>query len=662
MTNQSIQTCTGTFLDPGGNYNYGNNQNFTTTFNPSQPGGQVVVDFTEFSLEISSNCANDYLLIYNGRSALSPLIGKFCGTDSPGTVTADNSFGALTFVFRSNTSVGASGWSAIVSCASAVVNPGILNAITYTDTRIDLNWELNPEANNVLLVWSADGVFGTPASGTTYNVGETIPGGGIVLYSGSETSFSHTMLTPATTYHYKAFSVNNDNLYSSGIVATATTLADPPMISIDPLVLNANAAAGTSIFNVNSNTDWTAVSDAEWCNVTPSGSGAGPLNANYTENVIAVERAANITVTVLGLEPVVVTLVQAGAAPVLSVDPMSINVVSSAGSADIAVTSNAPWTVESDSPWAVPTPAGMGDGVITIQYEENARAEARTANIAISVAGLGQTIVVLNQDAAVAVLAIEPPLAEVTAQAGSVDFNITANFNWVASTDASWLTIPANGTGNLLMNAVYAENQSLESRSATITISGNDLQQVASLIQAAGEPTLFVSPETVEVTYFAGTTELTVTSNTDWTATDNADWMTITEAGSGNGTITVNYTENPAYVDRTAVITITIAGKDPVLVNITQRASEVGIIENGIDGLSIYPNPATSQFVIEANTNMYPNMTVRLTDAAGRTVLSQECKGNERYTFDISGIAEGAYTVNILSNDKNVTRKIVVVR
>jgi len=662
MTNQTIQTCTGTFLDPGGNYNYGNNQNFTTTFKPSQPGGQVVVDFTEFSLEMSSNCANDYLMVYNGLSAFSPLVGKFCGTASPGTVTADNEYGALTFVFRSNASVGASGWSANISCASAVVNPGVLNAVTYTDTRIDLNWQLNPDANNVLLVWSADGVFGTPVSGTAYTAGENIPGGGTVLYAGNETTFSHTLLTPATTYHYKAYSVNGENIYSSGLVTTATTLAEPPMITIDPLTLNANSNAGTSIFNVVSNTDWSAVSDAAWCNVTASGSGAGPLNANYTENIIAVQRTANITVTVLGLDPVVVTLVQTGAAPVLSVDPMSFDVVSSAGSADIAVTSNAPWTVVSDAPWAVATPSGMGDGVITILYEENTWAEIRSANIAISVAGLGETIVVLNQEAAVAVLAIEPALAEVTAQAGAVDFNVTANFNWVATTDASWVTIPANGSGNLLMNATYAENQTLVSRSATITITGNELQQVASLIQAAGEAVIFVSPETVEVTYLAGATELTVTSNTDWTATDDAEWITITPSGSGNGTIAVTYTENPAYVDRTAVITITIAGKDPVQVTITQRASEIGIEENSIDGLSIYPNPATSQFVIEANTNMYPWMTVRLTDAAGVTVLTQECKGDQRYTFDISKLSAGTYTINIQTDGRNVARKIVVIR
>lgn len=662
MTTQTIYSCTGTFADPGGLYNYGNNLNYTTTIRPSQPGGQVTADFTSFNLEISNNCDNDYLVIYNGLSVFSPVLGKYCGTQSPGLITADNQYGALTFVFKSNASVNASGWEATIGCASAVINPIVLNAVTYTDTRIDLNWELNPENNNVMLLWSDENVFGTPASGTVYAVGEPIPGGGTVLYTGPETSFSHTSLTPATTYYYRAFSVNSENQYSSGLATSATTLANPPMVAVTPLSVNVLPSAGGTIFNVVSNTTWTAVSNAEWCNVTPSGTSNGTINANYTQNVIALERTATIIVTVLGVDPVEVTLIQAGAAAFLSLDPMAIEVGTAQGSADIEVNTNAPWTVTSDAAWCIPTTAGLGDGVITLQYEENTWAEVRVANIAVSVPGLGITNVTLTQSAAAAQLSVLPQLAEVTAQSGSVDFNVTANFNWIAATDASWVTIPSNGSGNQLVNASYTENLTLQPRSATITISGSDQQQVASIIQAAGEPSVFVSPENVEVTYQAGNTNLTVTSNTDWTATDDADWLTITASGSGNGTITATYTENPVYEDRTAVISVAVAGKNPVVINFTQRASEVGIEENTKDGLRVYPNPASSQFVIEASISLYPQMTVNLTDASGITVLTQECAGKERYTFDVSNLAAGAYTINIISDKISTVRKIVVTR
>lgn len=663
MTTQTITTCSGTFADPGGTYNYGNNSSFTTTFYPSQPGGQVTADFTEFDLEASNNCTSDYLLIYNGRTAFAPLIGRYCGTQSPGLVTANNDYGALTFVFKSNASVNATGWSATMGCASVVVNPATFNALTYTDTRIDLNWTLNGSNDNVMVAWSADGIFGTPLAGTAYNVGETISGGGTILYEGQNTTFSHTALTPSTTYYYKIFSVADDNLYSTGISANATTMANPPSISVSPLTVNAPTTAGTSPFVVTANTSWNAVSDATWCTVTPSGSGNGTLNANYTENTIALERTATITVTVLGLEPVILTVVQAGAAPFISLDPMTFDVGTAPGSVDVEVTSNAPWTVTSNALWCVSTPSGQGNGIISLQYEENTWAEARTANIGVSLPGLGQVAtIILNQVAATANLSVEPGLVDVTAIEGSVDFNIMANFNWVSSTDASWVTIPANGSGDLLMNVPYQENLTLQSRTAIITISGADLQQQVVINQAAGEATVYVSPENVEVGYLAGNTNLTVTSNTDWTATDDADWLTITESGSGNSSITASFTENPNYTDRIANISVAVAGKAPVVVPFTQRASEVGIEENFADGIRIYPNPVNKQFVLEANITQYPQMTVRLIDSKGLNNLTSDCTGKERYTFDVSKLPAGAYSVNIQTEEKNITRKIVIVR
>lgn len=662
MTNQTITTCTGTFVDPGGNYNYGNNQNFTTTFLPSQTGGQVTVDFTNFDLEVSTDCVNDFLSVHNGKNGFAPSLGKFCGTDNPGSFTADNAWGALTFVFHSNASNNASGWSAQVSCASAVNNPPVFNAVTYTDVRIDLDWQLNPEANNVLLVWAPDGVFGTPVNGTVYTPGQVIAGGGTVLSAGNLTTFSHTGLTPATLYNYKAFSYNDNNDYSIGVTTSATTLAEPPMLRVEPVSLNVAAAAGTDNFNVVSNTVWTASSDAAWCTVTTSGTGTGSIIVTFTENIVAIERTANVTVNVLSLDPIVVTVVQAGAAPMLAVDPATFDVGTAAGSVDVQVTSNAQWAVSSDAAWCVPTASGMGDGIITLVYEENTWAAPRTATISIDVNGLATTIVTLNQVAATAVVSIDPLSAQVTAQVGNIDINVNANFDWTATSNAAWLTVPANGSGNLVLNAEYTENIALVDRTAIVTIAGADQSVDVTITQAAGEPLVYVSPESLEVTYPAGTTNLTVTSNTDWTATSNAEWLTVTASGSLSGTITVNYTENPLYVDRNATISISIAGGTPVNVAVTQRASEVGIAETALDGLKIYPNPATTQFVIEANTTLYPQMTVKLTDPAGLTVLTKECKGKDRYTFNISDLSVGTYTINILSADKTVARKIVIVK
>ena len=112
----------------------------------------------------------------------------------------------------------------------AIEDPIDLTATAVSTAQIDLAWTKNAANNNVLLAWSATGTFGTPVAGTNYSSGNTIPGGGTVLYNGANTSYSHTGLTKYTTYYYKAWSVGDDGAkavaYSPGVIAQATTFAD----------------------------------------------------------------------------------------------------------------------------------------------------------------------------------------------------------------------------------------------------------------------------------------------------------------------------------------------------------------------------------------------------------------------------------------------------
>jgi len=114
------------------------------------------------------------------------------------------------------------GIEAQVTAPAATVNPSAFTATPVSTTQINLSWALNPSSNNVLLAWSPDGTFGTPVDGTTYNAGNTIPGGGTVLQYSNGTSFPHTGLTPATIYYYKAWSYSGST-YSTGVGTNATT-------------------------------------------------------------------------------------------------------------------------------------------------------------------------------------------------------------------------------------------------------------------------------------------------------------------------------------------------------------------------------------------------------------------------------------------------------
>jgi len=113
MQNGTITTCDAMFYDDGGaNANYGNNKDLTLTFMPASEGGMIEVVFSDFETEQNY----DHLYIYDGPSTSSAQIGDFHGNNSPGTVTATNASGALTFRFTSDSSVTRIGWAAHVRC------------------------------------------------------------------------------------------------------------------------------------------------------------------------------------------------------------------------------------------------------------------------------------------------------------------------------------------------------------------------------------------------------------------------------------------------------------------------------------------------------------------------------------------------------------------
>ena len=113
MQSGTVTTCSGLFYDSGGpDANYSNNLDLTMTFYPGSEGAKVKVVFSEFNTE--SNY--DFLYIYDGTSTSATQIGQYSGTTSPGTVTASNDDGALTFRFTSDYSVNKTGWVATVSC------------------------------------------------------------------------------------------------------------------------------------------------------------------------------------------------------------------------------------------------------------------------------------------------------------------------------------------------------------------------------------------------------------------------------------------------------------------------------------------------------------------------------------------------------------------
>ncbi len=262
MSNGSVTTCVGDFYDPGGSAaSYSDNLNITETFYPSTPGASIRFTFNSFATE----SGYDFLKIYNGTSTTDPLIGTYSGATGPGTITASNASGALTFNFTSDGSVVAVGWSASISCynnnappvaafTASSTSPAINSTVTFTDQSAEFptSWAWTFSPNTIIYMG------GTNASSQNPQVQFTATG----LYSvtltatnayGSDSEIKNNYINAINcSYCSSSFSNLTDDYISNVTLNTinntsgSTTYSDFTSIST-PLILGTSSNISVSV-------------------------------------------------------------------------------------------------------------------------------------------------------------------------------------------------------------------------------------------------------------------------------------------------------------------------------------------------------------------------------------------------------------------------------
>jgi uncharacterized protein (TIGR02145 family) len=162
------------------------------------------------------------------------------------------------------------------------------------------------------------------------------------------------------------------------------------------------------------------------------------------------------------------------------------------------------------------------------------------------------------------VLTVAPENIDAAILAGTYTLAITATQAWTAEVDAAatWCAISPNaavGDGTAIVS-VIADNPVPQIRVATITFTSGSLTATATVTQTDAAPILEVDNTGIPAEGHTADYVIAVTSNTTWTATVNTEaeaWCTLTDASSaGNGTVTVNVTDNTTAEPRTATISI----------------------------------------------------------------------------------------------------------
>ncbi|UYZ57488.1 reprolysin-like metallopeptidase [Hymenobacter latericus] len=69
-----------------------------------------------------------------------------------------------------------------------------------------------------------------------------------------------------------------------------------------------------------------------------------------------------------------------------------------------------------------------------------------------------------------------------------------------------------------------------------------------------------------------------------------------------------------------------------------------------LQGVSVFPNPSTGRFELNVDNNLRGTLQVRVTDAVGRTVLSEQLTkgaGQLRHTLDLGKLSQGVYHLQV---------------
>ncbi len=181
-----------------------------------------------------------------------------------------------------------------------------------------------------------------------------------------------------------------------------------PVLSVSPTRRDVSSAAGNTTFNI-ANTgvgtmNWTAqVTSGDWLQIMGDAAGGnnGVISINYEANDNPNSRTGSIQITADGAagSPKTVTVVQAGfqepiTQPILEVTPAQRNVAAAAGNATFSIANIGVGTMN----WTAAVTAGnwlritslytgTNNGAITVAYDANAAAAARTGAITVTAPG-----------------------------------------------------------------------------------------------------------------------------------------------------------------------------------------------------------------------------------------------------------------------------------
>src|SRR6476661_2287436 len=230
-TVSTLSAASGTVYDSGGpSANYGDDVRQCQLIAPTG-ATSVTLSFSSFDLE----SGYDHLLVYNGANNSAPLIGKYSGTTSPGTLTASS--GKMFLELRSDCATTRPGFAA---SWSATIPSGCPTDSYEANETLAAGAAIGVNVNNIAYICPTGDVdwYRFTSSSTNNNIKITLTNlpldydlelynaSGAMLYSSTLASTNAETIVyngaPAATYYVKVYGYNGNTSSSAYTLRVST--------------------------------------------------------------------------------------------------------------------------------------------------------------------------------------------------------------------------------------------------------------------------------------------------------------------------------------------------------------------------------------------------------------------------------------------------------
>lgn len=278
---------------------------------------------------------------------------------------------------------------------------------------------------------------------------------------------------------------------------------------------------------------------------------------------------------------------QTGGSEYLNVSNVDIPGGNTTATLNIQASNNCEWVISWTESWirSISPTTGRGNQNATITLTVNpSSTAARTAIVTVkNTSGTITRNITITQAANAEQLTVSPTTMNFEANGGTQEITVTSNTAWSITGKADWFDCDkTSGTGSSKVTVTVKANTGTDARDAILTFKGDNMTVEVKVHQAAPQIDFYVTtPTSLSIGALAESVSISVAGNANWVVQSNREWaIPSVKSGQGEQTFSVALTDNTTEQTRQAEITISVTGKAPVVVTITQSAGSRPVVSN----------------------------------------------------------------------------------